>query len=822
MTLQAPTSNEAGIEGSRLPSAASVPLKRRCLLHIGLEKTGSTSLQALLAANRDDLARRGILYPRSAGRSNHLHLVTACLDFGAKDNIKADHLAVTGMDEAEWRQRFLSEFDSELRTGRYGRSLPGITIRGAADWHTLVLSSELISSRLVTKSELDRLLDWIAGYVQEIEIVAVLRRQDRLAISRFSSSLRAGNPDMETVFTNESRRLFAQAPAQRPRDDLQDFYDYERLLGRFERAARRCQIKVRLRPLIYDPPGGRGEVIAEFLKLLGVERQELAVANSSESLNPALGNLAQRVIARLNQRLPYQLKDGRINPLRRALVRRLELRVKGPARAIARNEARTFYRRFEASNEAVRRAYFPDASSLFDPDFDRYPEVVGGNNEALDDRKAGLLALGFLLLLPGAWLRLQAGAAVQRWRRRAARLAMRSINFCRRLLRYFMLRSGRVKSLARLNLSPGAPQPSGQGEPKPVSFTIARIIGNDLPPRQAKGQMLANLRHILEEEANFPHCSKVFVLNRLFDPHEEAQARAMIEGAGHVALVRSFDAPHYATLGLDMAIAGEAPDLVSAAFATLPAKEQANRFFRICRAKIAYALDINGARNQALRFGQERSEWTFVLDGACFLSQAAARRLFDDAGRAGRCPYLIIPMRRLVEIGEAAAADWRVSRWRARWGAWWGAWWRAWQEEPQIAFHRSASSCFDERFIYGLQDKTSLLKAIGVPGPWQHWRDKPGAPKLDAWPRDRFCFKRAGAAVFRLPSRANSAPLEQAKAGDQRHEMRSLAVLGALDDLDQRCLVAADKQISHILVLPDLQGSANASNRKEGAVCHDD
>jgi hypothetical protein len=42
--------------------------ERVAYIHIGLPKTGSTSLQAFFRANRDILDERGIIYPDTTGR----------------------------------------------------------------------------------------------------------------------------------------------------------------------------------------------------------------------------------------------------------------------------------------------------------------------------------------------------------------------------------------------------------------------------------------------------------------------------------------------------------------------------------------------------------------------------------------------------------------------------------------------------------------------------------------------------------------------------------------------------------------------------------
>jgi hypothetical protein len=51
---------------------------------------------------------------------------------------------------------------------------------------------------------------------------------------------------------------------------------------------------------------------------------------------------------------------------------------------------------------------------------------------------------------------------------------------------------------------------------------LYRIIGNDLPPRHKEGQTLSNLAFILQHEQSFPNTRKIFLLNRIVDPVNEA------------------------------------------------------------------------------------------------------------------------------------------------------------------------------------------------------------------------------------------------------------------------------------------------------------
>ena len=57
-------------------------MRRRCLLHIGRHKTGSSAIQAALYRRREDLKQRGYLYPLSglANELNHQNIAWAVID----------------------------------------------------------------------------------------------------------------------------------------------------------------------------------------------------------------------------------------------------------------------------------------------------------------------------------------------------------------------------------------------------------------------------------------------------------------------------------------------------------------------------------------------------------------------------------------------------------------------------------------------------------------------------------------------------------------------------------------------------------------------
>src|SRR5436309_11341852 len=105
----------------------------QCWLHIGTEKTGSTSVQTFLAQNRLGLLSRGWLYPETAGRMAHYSLVAFSLNDERHDATRR----MLGTEDRIGLDRFRRQLICSLANE--------IAASGAAN---LVLSNELLSARL--------------------------------------------------------------------------------------------------------------------------------------------------------------------------------------------------------------------------------------------------------------------------------------------------------------------------------------------------------------------------------------------------------------------------------------------------------------------------------------------------------------------------------------------------------------------------------------------------------------------------------------------------------------------------------------------------
>lgn len=147
-------------------------------LHIGLEKTGTTSIQTFLNVNRGKLAKAGIFVPRSAGADNHKLLAAHAFNAGAQD------IAVTSANVGSSPDE-VAQFRSRVE-GALAREV------AESDAHTAVISSEDYS-RLFHREEVSRALDLVRTLSDDVRVLVFLRRQDLLAVSRYYSLLLGGS-----------------------------------------------------------------------------------------------------------------------------------------------------------------------------------------------------------------------------------------------------------------------------------------------------------------------------------------------------------------------------------------------------------------------------------------------------------------------------------------------------------------------------------------------------------------------------------------------------------------------------------------------------
>lgn len=273
-------------------------MRRRCLLHIGLCKTGTTSVQHVLAANRALLLQHGCYVPRSLVPSS----------FGPTSNHR--RLPLLALEQAgeagAWEWQVMRHRDPGLRGCRdlaQAQALVEWELMAELescppqDW--VVFSSEQLSQRLLHDGDVERLrgvLDRL-GFA-EVRVLVYLREQVGLALSWESMEVLAGKA---TPMDPE--------PGER--------FDHRLLLERWERVFGRGAIRARTyaRRCLQQ-----GDIVRDFLEVgLGLP-QALPLQQRQQWRNGRLGERGLRLLRWVNRRLPALAAPGP-NPRRLRLVR---------------------------------------------------------------------------------------------------------------------------------------------------------------------------------------------------------------------------------------------------------------------------------------------------------------------------------------------------------------------------------------------------------------------------------------------------------------------------------------------------------------------
>jgi hypothetical protein len=293
---------------------------KKAYLHIGVEKTGTTTIQSFMAKNRDVLRLDGFLYPLAPGQENHvgLTLLTA-------DNLThmSGLLPLVGLaadaDVSEYAKKMLLAFEDEARQSAC---------------HTLVLSNEHLSSRLRAGKPIIALRDTLLRIADVVEVIVYLRRQDEVVLSEYSTRVKAGFTD---PFALQRTHLIK--------------YNYAALLDRWAAVFGRDHISIRL---FEKEAFEGGDLIADFLHVIHYP------GNPSLSRVPpqnvSLDVTCLEYLRRLNRHLPAHV-DKRRNKARGNIVAKLTAISTGEKPRISSEEAHAILKQYEESNRDVAIRY---------------------------------------------------------------------------------------------------------------------------------------------------------------------------------------------------------------------------------------------------------------------------------------------------------------------------------------------------------------------------------------------------------------------------------------------------------------------------------
>ncbi len=335
----------------------------RAILHIGTEKTGTTSIQSFLTQNRKELAQFGYAYLQSAGLPSNRKLATYCFNSDHHD----DHHVSLGIVEPEKREKWRSDFASDFE-----KEIKGL----APNIHSVFISNEQLHSRLFSLEEIQRVKDTLGSYFESVEVYVYLRRQDKMACSLYSTALKCGH-SMEHILPQVA--------------ELDHYYNYEVLLDKWSEIFGEDSITVR----VFDRKElVSGDLLSDFLSVSNSQDIDLEKLELPGMENESLLPMAQEYLRMCNQ-VSGPASPRTSNALRNFLIASLEELYGGKPRLPTRSQATEFYQKFSPSNNRVAEKWL-GRETLFEENFSEYPETSGDTD--LDTQAAIDISMEILSL----------------------------------------------------------------------------------------------------------------------------------------------------------------------------------------------------------------------------------------------------------------------------------------------------------------------------------------------------------------------------------------------------------------------------------------
>ena len=307
----------------------------KLILHIGTEKTGTTSIQSWLETNRAELTRRRVFLSNVLDHPSNRALAHAFQD-------SVDHYFLPmGITTVENVAAFRMQLMGELK----------LEIEAASKSHDqMVISSEQLQSRLLSTKEVARLAKFLRELFSEVTVVCYLRHQLEMRRSFYSTLVRMG-------YTGALEEFDAEI------DEASSYYNHLALVQRWEDAFGRAQLLLRE----YSPAKlNGGDVVHDFVTHALPELDLAGLNHSRSSENAALSDAHVATYRAINRWMPYS--DGMGRPRKsNARMKRLAQAVLNPfvprqkRLAVSLREqvvGECIVARFAESNQRLSEAYF--------------------------------------------------------------------------------------------------------------------------------------------------------------------------------------------------------------------------------------------------------------------------------------------------------------------------------------------------------------------------------------------------------------------------------------------------------------------------------
>ena len=315
----------------------------KCILHIGTEKTGTTTLQHFLHANKLQLEKQGYGVLNSVGKGNNRRLANYAMRNNHKDDYSKAHNILTEEAKIEYDKETKTIFENEINSLK-------------DNCHTIIITSEHFHSRCIYDDEVEKLKSLLDIYFDKIEVIVYLRPQIDVAISLYTTILRSGGASEFTQFLSKNCNT------------ENEYYNYDSLLQRWSKTFGRKNVF----PKIFDPKLFiEGDLIKDFLGFISIVDIEILqfFNNANESLTP----FGQELL-RLNNLYNQTDNNNKSIFSKDFIYQKTNELFVGKGCTPSQEEAEQIQEQFKITNQKVSKKWF-NKDELFILNYDKYKKI---------------------------------------------------------------------------------------------------------------------------------------------------------------------------------------------------------------------------------------------------------------------------------------------------------------------------------------------------------------------------------------------------------------------------------------------------------------
>ncbi len=302
---------------------------KQTILHIGLEKTGTTSLQFLFRQNRERLLLSRFLVSESSPSGNNFQLAIASYSTFRNDGLTRQLGLKNQADLERFRKEVFSKLSTEMSVNKP---------------ETVLLSSEHFQSRLTSVPDIELLKTSLeAAGCTNFRVVVYLRDPLKVAMSHHGMAIKKGVHVTDDFYRPDHNRISHIINSE------QTLANWSQVFG-----------ADRVEPRLY-PEGQSSQVlIGDFLATCGLDASQLDMS-LQEVRNVNLSAAALRTLNKLNG------ESNRIAKLAddRWLFNRLEKVHPGQGLTPSNETITLFEQHFAKAHAQIAKVWFANQKPLF-------------------------------------------------------------------------------------------------------------------------------------------------------------------------------------------------------------------------------------------------------------------------------------------------------------------------------------------------------------------------------------------------------------------------------------------------------------------------